>query len=340
MGIYPEASVPTLRLQFDFVSVSDQQYTIMPFVCELYLETGPFANLYLGNSPVYQGGSSSTYLQDIRVVPPRGICTLYSLLELGFGKVNRIDEIRKKAEKKDLHLKIGLHGWVRTEKEEVKTIGTRIENIIVAESEWVDWLKRWGKEVRLIQLSGIALRRFDELKKNWKADDTELVALMTDKFTSTEIKREPEFICTLPDKRTIEERTRDILSRALGVDEVLIAGWIDQTLEREIKKLSEGGVRIRVILGAGDTKQPSRPVQDAVSRLKRQGVQIKSNEWVHARLLVSGDKEVVISSADLKADSLVRNREAGIYSTHPTVVREASEFFESIWEEGISPNGV
>ena len=209
IGIYSEASAPTLRLQFEFVSVSDQEYTILPFVCELYLEHGPFASLlYLGNSPVYQGGSTSTYLQDTRVVPPRGICTLYSPLELGFGKVNGVDEIRKNAKKKDLHLKIGLYGWVRTEKEEVKTIGTRIENIVVAESEWVDWLKGWGKEVRLIQLSGIALRRFDELKKNWKADDTELVALMTDKFTGTEIKREPEFICTLPDKRTIEEISR------------------------------------------------------------------------------------------------------------------------------------
>jgi hypothetical protein len=337
-GIYPDACEPTLRLQFDFVSASDQQYTILPFMCDLFLNTGPFERLYIGKASIYNEGSSSGYLQELRIVPPRGTCTLHSLLELGFTKVNKIDETRKDARKKDVHFTIRIYGWVKTEKEEIKTVGTEIENVVVAESEWVDWLKKWGKEVRLIQLSGVTLKRFDELKRNWKADDAELVALMTDKLTDTAANKEPEFVCTLPDKRTIEDRFRDILARASDVDEVLVAGWTDQTLEREIKKLSENGVGIRVILGAGDTKQASRPVQDAVSRLRRQGIQIKSNDWMHARLLISGDREAVISSADLKADSLVRNREAGIYSTNPTVVREASDFFERIWEEAV-PSG-
>ncbi len=322
-----------MKLEFEISATSDREFVIMPLLCELFLYRYPYSNLYIGNAPIYRQGSSSQILQDIKVGPTVS-CMLHSNFELGFQNIYKLDELRRKTEKKDVRFLIGIYGWTKTDKDEIKSVGTYIEGVTIAESEWVDWQRKWGKEIRLVLVSGGALKRFEELKKLWNADDSELVALMTDKLSGTKLIQEPEFICTLPDKRTIETKIRDVLARALDVDEVLITGWTDQTLEPELKTLRDHGVKIRLVLGSGETKQPARSVQDAASRLTHYGIEIRNNDWAHARLIIGGNREVIISSADLKADSLSRNREAGVYSTNPTVVRQAIDFFERIWQEG------
>jgi len=87
-------------------------------------------------------------------------------LELGFQKLNIIETNRRKLSKRDVHIKMGVYGWIQTDKEELKTIATRIENLTVPESEWTDWLNVWGKETRLIPITGTALARFEDLKKS------------------------------------------------------------------------------------------------------------------------------------------------------------------------------
>ena len=110
-------------------------------------------------------------------------------------------------------------------------------------------------------------------------------------------------------------------------------GWVDQALEPDLKQLVESGVAVKLIIPTGATKKPSKEVKDAVSRLPRYGIQVRENEWLHGRVLIIDDNEAVISSADLKTDSLDKKREAGIYTTAPTIIRHTAEFFDRVWEE-------
>jgi hypothetical protein len=333
LGPYANAVSPTLNLQVEFSSLLDEgQITILPMVCEMFLAQPK--EMYIGNASIYQEGSSRSHLQEVQV-GPRSSLTLGSRFELGFAKINAVENQRRELPKKDVHLKVGMYGWLLTEKQIIKTLATRIDNIVIPESEWVDWLKSWGKETRLVSLSGSVVKRFDELKTAWKInDDSELVSLMTDRLRETQFEKKDEFLCTLPHTRTIESRIKDMLTRASSASEVMIAGWVDQVLEPAIKQLAERKVAIRLIIPKGATKLPSREVKDALSRVAGYGVQVRENDWLHGRVLIIDDNEAVVSSADLKTDSLAKNREAGIYTTDPTTVRHVAEFFDIVWSEG------
>lgn len=332
LGPYANAVSPTLNLQVEFSSLFDEgEITILPMVCEMFLAQPK--DMYMGNASLYNEGSSSSRLQNVQVAPRNSI-RLESRFELGFAKINAIENQRRELSKKDVHLKVGMYGWLLTEKQVIKTLGIRIDNIVIPESEWVDWLKSWGKETRLVSLSGSVVKRFDELKAAWKVnDDSELVSLMTDRLRETQFQKREEFLCTLPHKRTIESRIKDMLARASSASEVMITGWVDQALEPDLKQLVENRVTVRLIMPKGATKTPSREVRDALSRVAGYGVQVRENDWLHGRVLIIDDNEAVISSADLKTDSLAKNREAGIYTTDPTTVRHAAEFFDSVWDE-------
>ena len=143
--------------------MSESKIWILPFICEIFLAQP--SELYLGNAVAYQEGSSASHFQDVYAKPSSRV-DMDVRLELGFQKLNIIETNRRKLSKRDVHIKMGVYGWIQTDKEELKTIATRIENLTVPESEWTDWLNVWGKETRLIPITGTALARFEDLKKS------------------------------------------------------------------------------------------------------------------------------------------------------------------------------
>ena len=140
------------------------------------------------------------------------------------------------------------------------------------------------------------------------------------------------FLCTTPSEKQIRMKIDDILKGAINAQEVLISGWIDGAFVDLLKKLLDNGVKVRIIARSSTQKGD----KDAIKELKLSGAEIKTNNMVHARLLIVKDKETIISSADLKTDSMDNNREAGIYCTIPTIVRGATKFFEKVWDENSS----
>lgn len=181
--------------------------------------------------------------------------------------------------------------------------------------------------------TGIALTRFDVLKRLWNiGDDSEFVSQMVDSLREAPMKKKTDFICTLPEQRSIKIKVEEVLSRAGDVPELLSMGWIDQAVLPDLLKLAEGGVKLRLILPMDEKKTPDRGVRDALKQLQKPGINIKTNNMLHARILVVGDREAIIGSSDLKTDSLDQNREAGIYTTDPVIVRHAIDFFNMVWE--------
>lgn len=339
-GPHVRASVPTLDIKLEFTNRTDRKIWVLPFVCEISLAQtiGPGGRtqpieLYLGNTMAYQEGSSASRFRDVYVhMGDKTKIDLDARLELGFQKVNMIESIRRYV--RSVHLNMRIYGWIQTQEGEPKTIATSIENITVAESDWVNWLNTWGKETRLILLAESALARFEDLKKSWKVDDdSELVALMVEKLHEAPLEQKTEFVCTLPQLRSIQDKVKDVLKRAGDVPEVLATGWVDQIVVPDLLELAKRRVALRLILPAGETKQPSRDVKDALRQLSSGGIEIRKNDMLHGRIVVSGDREAIIASSDLKTDSLIQNREAGIYTTDPTTIRHATDFFNKIWEE-------
>lgn len=109
---------------------------------------------------------------------------------------------------------------------------------------------------------------------------------MIDRLRETKLEKNGEFLCTLPQKPTIDDRIKDILARATGASEIMDTGWVDQALEPQLKRPLESGVAVKLITPTGAATKPSREVKDAVSRLRRYGVQVRQNGWLQGRVLI------------------------------------------------------
>ncbi|MCK5109470.1 MAG: hypothetical protein KAR25_07240, partial [Methanosarcinales archaeon] len=88
--------------------------------------------------------------------------------------------------------------------------------------------------------------------------------------------------------------------------------------------------------------RPSRDIQGTRGRIARNVLDLlkiatngnlRTNEILHARMIIVDDKEALISSADLTRDQLIDEFNAGIWVRDEETVKRATEFFDNIWDE-------
>jgi len=88
--------------------------------------------------------------------------------------------------------------------------------------------------------------------------------------------------------------------------------------------------------------RPSKDIKGTRERIARNVLDLlkmatkgdlKTNEILHARMIIVDDKEALISSADLTRDQLIDEFNAGIWVRDKETVKRATEFFDNIWEE-------
>ncbi len=191
-------------------------------------------------------------------------------------------------------------------------------------------LSHWGKLQTVITVSGAVARNLAELKQQTgNIGYEELIGLLLDSYIPARIPLETTFVCTLPSKKAIQTRLQETLTNAESAKEVSLTGWIDGSIIPALQDLLRKGVHVRLLTRHSTEKG----VTNAIQQLRKSRAKIRRNDMVHARMLIVGDQEVLISSADPKASSLVDNREAGVYSTNPVIIRAARGFFEEVWNE-------
>lgn len=203
----------------------------------------------------------------------------------------------------------------------------------IPETDWLRWLQEWGKNARTIFASDVAAEKLNRMFQELGASSDENFIDEVEK-SLVELRRLKEgvginqaFLCTLPQEKRIRAKLTEVLNRVAGrKGEVLATGWVDGALEAEIHEVLRNGGRVRIVA----RKSTDKSVLDAVNRLKRSGAKIKTNNMVHARVLVAED-ECIVGSADLKSDSLDLSREAGVYTTDPVIVLSVKDFFEKLW---------
>jgi phosphatidylserine/phosphatidylglycerophosphate/cardiolipin synthase-like enzyme len=66
--------------------------------------------------------------------------------------------------------------------------------------------------------------------------------------------------------------------------------------------------------------------------IRRTQDEVRGDNLVHSRMLISDDRELLISSADLTRDQLYDEFNAGIYTRDPEVISQAIEFFDEMWK--------
>jgi len=277
---------------------------------------------------------------------------IISSFELGYNGLNLIEREREG----DVCFEVSIYGSIIVRKEEKAklketekwTAGTHYYkdtsflvfgeikcNITIPESNWLRWLREWGKNIVSITVSDESAKKLNWIRKELKASsDENLIERIEESLTELEKLRKgtkinQSLLWTLPQEKSIRLKIEELLNRAADQKgEVLITGWIDGALEQFLLGVLRQKGKLR-ILGRKSTK---KGVNDTMNRLKKSGADIKINNMLHARIVVA-EGECTVSSADLKTDSLDQNREVGIYTTDPMIVKKARNFFERVWNE-------
>ena len=211
--------------------------------------------------------------------------------------------------------------------------------------EAVNWLKQqqqnddgsWGRpditaHALLALMSAGDGPKISLAEMEWKE------TLMDQKIERTK----PHFVHTSPifDQRMhvkeIYAKVRDMLNSAEAEIKIL-SPYMDVMYE-DIVDLAKNNQDISIKL----ITRPSRDIQGTRGRIARNVLDLlkiatngnlRTNEILHARMIIVDDKEALISSADLTRDQLIDEFNAGIWVRDKETVKRATEFFDNIWED-------
>ncbi len=266
--------------------------------------------------------------------------TVRLTLELSQFKINLIEKLRTK----DVSFRVMTQGLCAVSIQNPPTINfQQIDQSIadrkVASSDWVDWLKPWGKDLREVTLSGQTLTKIEAIDEIRGDDPSETVSNLATNYlqlreTLEQLRKGSaiEFVFTELERRTIKEKIASMLSKISKDDTLLITGYLGSPFLDKIIEAVNNGCKIRVVTRSlsGADKETR---ESTIRIFKSTPDGVRQNDTIHARLFVVEGKEAIISSADIKSDSIDTNYEAGIWTDNPLVMSEVSKFFDRVWKD-------
>lgn len=144
----------------------------------------------------------------------------------------------------------------------------------------------------------------------------------------------PRFVEASPEVRTYVQQIDRLIAPTRGPpslkNEILIMGYFDNI---RLDKLLPYAYLIKLLCREDAKDRPTN--LDALKRIKKAGAQVKTNKFMHSRMFCVPDRRfLIIGSGDLQADCFGAKRyDAGIYTTHPQVLKDAVDYFNRVWEE-------
>ncbi|SDM03657.1 PLD-like domain-containing protein [Halogranum gelatinilyticum] len=166
------------------------------------------------------------------------------------------------------------------------------------------------------------------------------VEAMLEKKTREYDKSKPKFVTTVPSTRH-EERNTDILNYAgkliSETDEILRISTlrIDMLYEEIIDKIHEDSLEVRILTNTGKTSgSRSKLKVAAMNELNRRSEgNVKEDDLIHTRFVISDNEALLVSSADLTREQLHEEFNAGVFTRDSEAVGSAIELFDNMWEE-------
>lgn len=193
------------------------------------------------------------------------------------------------------------------------------------------------KEVRELKKS-IKLLKLNTIKQNKLLDQIKELEI-NKKELSLDLEKSKEaytFVVTTPNKAssTVYGEISRELSQAKK--EILISSpWITYIVEELSSFKNKEGTSIKII-----TRLIKEDINIGITDLEkfrvlkeRFGAEIRYNNDLHAKIVVTDNKVAIISSANLTKKGLSVNYEAGICLKEKVMVSKVAQFFNEVWKE-------
>lgn len=140
---------------------------------------------------------------------------------------------------------------------------------------------------------------------------------------------------TLPDLLYSPDNSRagliNLIQHAQQSIDIYAQNYNDYQLMRVLKQSAQNGVHIRILSAA-------KPKQKLAAYLQQAGIQLKESKqyYIHAKVFLIDNKEVVAGSINLTKNALDHNRELSIVSHDSTVVNVLKNIFAQDWQHAQS----
>lgn len=258
-----------------------------------------------------------------------------AIIVLSSDTIHTIETARQKNRSDDVVLNIKVTGlyasWPtsphQTAPLDMRTISTS-GTFRISLGEWKNVLGL--TEHRLVLLDASAIDKLEELRRKWglwRVED--VIYKLIEAYEGVGVGITHQFLVTLIESKTIRDKI-DELSKSPRWREVRVVSlYLDNTGAEYLIRMIKNGAKVRIITRKSDSKAH----RDALEALKQLGAEIRIHKMAHARMIVFDDLAAIISSADLDSEGLNNQRQASIYTTDKTVVRDAIVFFDKLWEE-------
>lgn len=328
ISVDPQALEPTIVIAVQFGGPQISTIRFLSLACDIKAAVGDKSlNLGIQVPSQIQISTSIAYV----TIP----------VELGHFKVNAIEKHRTK----DVVFRVFVQGNCAIASAPAVNVlkfeqleYTQAESKIAA-SDWVDWLKLWGKDLNEITVSGSTMAQIEKIPELSKKDWSETVSTLLSEYvqlrhTIEQLRKGAsiEFVYTELESRTIKEKMASMIERLSKDDTLLITGYVGSPFLDKILQALNRGSKIRIITRS--LKDADKETQESTRRIFKQSPDgVRQNTTIHARLFAIEGKEAIISSADTKSDSIDTNYEAGVWTDNPLVISDLSKFFDRAWEQ-------
>jgi len=194
-----------------------------------------------------------------------------------------------------------------------------------------EWKKALGlTEHQLIPLSNDVVSELEDLRRKWgfwKIED--VITKFLEFYKGEKVEISQQLLVTLYETKTIRDKIAEFAQKSAIFKEVrIISPYLDNTGVEHIMKMLKNKVDVKLI-----TRKPDKKAHaDALTVLKGMGASIKTDNMMHARLIIFDDVAAIISSADLDSEGLNNQRQIGILTTDKITINDAIAFFDKVWE--------
>ncbi len=200
---------------------------------------------------------------------------------------------------------------------------------------------KWAQDLKHTDLTAYALLALISAGAGSKISLSEVE--WKEMLINQKIERmKPHFVHTSPifDQRMhvkdIYIKIRDMLNSA-ETEIKILSPFIDVMYE-DIVDLAKNNPDLSIKL----VTRPSRDIKGMRERIAKNVLDLlkmatrgnlRTNEILHARMIIVDGKEALISSADLTRDQLIDEFNAGIWVRDKETVKRATDFFDNIWKQ-------
>jgi len=118
--------------------------------------------------------------------------------------------------------------------------------------------------------------------------------------------------------------------RSLEIEAEVMA---DKEIRRVLSETQKQGVRVRVVMSP---PEPEETTYGGLVELSAAGVGVRlvSSPYIHAKSILVDRERAYIGSINFTATSMDQNRELGLITTTPAVIRQLGAAFDADWAKG------